>query len=58
MAQVKSYRYAVVDVFTTLEGDAPSTKTLGRGGGIGPDSTVDYHVSLVQIWRERTKDGS
>jgi aspartate racemase len=33
-------------------------KTLGIIGGIGPESTVDYYRSLIQGWRERTKDGS
>jgi hypothetical protein len=33
-------------------------KTLGIVGGIGPESTVDYYRSLIQIWREQTKDGS
>jgi len=33
-------------------------KTLGIVGGIGPESTVDYYRSLIQMWRERTKDGS
>jgi aspartate racemase len=33
-------------------------KTLGIVGGIGPESTVDYYCSLIQMWREQTKDGS
>ena len=33
-------------------------KTLGIVGGIGPDSTVDYYRSLIQMWREQTQDGS
>ena len=33
-------------------------KTLGIVGGIGPESTVDYYRSLVQMWREQTKDES
>lgn len=33
-------------------------KTLGIVGGIGPESTVDYYRSLIQKWREQTKDGS
>ena len=36
----------------------PPMKTLGIVGGIGPESTVDYYCSLVQKWREQTKDGS
>ncbi len=36
----------------------PPMKTLGIVGGIGPDSTVDYYRSLIQMWREQTKDGS
>jgi aspartate racemase len=36
----------------------PPMKTLGIIGGIGPESTVDYYRSLIQGWRERTKDGS
>jgi aspartate racemase len=33
-------------------------KTLGIVGGIGSESTVDYYRSLIQMWREQTKDGS
>lgn len=33
-------------------------KTLGIVGGIGPESTVDYYRSLIQKWREQTRDGS
>lgn len=33
-------------------------KTLGIVGGIGPESTVDYYRSLIQMWREQIKDGS
>jgi aspartate racemase len=33
-------------------------KTLGIVGGIGPESTIDYYRSLIQIWREETKDGT
>lgn len=33
-------------------------KTLGIVGGIGPESTVSYYRSLIQMWREQTKDGS
>ena len=33
-------------------------KTLGIVGGIGPESTVDYYRSLIQMWREQTKNGS
>ena len=33
-------------------------KTLGIVGGIGPESTIDYYRSLIQMWREQTKDGS
>ncbi len=33
-------------------------KTLGIVGGIGPESTVDYYRSLIQLWRDQTKDGS
>jgi aspartate racemase len=33
-------------------------KTLGIVGGIGPESTVDYYRSLIQMWRERRQDGS
>src|SRR5258708_14280568 len=33
-------------------------KTLGVVGGIGPESTVDYYRSLIQMWREQAKDGS
>jgi aspartate racemase len=33
-------------------------KTLGVVGGIGPDSTVDYYLSLMKMWREETADGT
>jgi aspartate racemase len=33
-------------------------KTLGIVGGIGPESSVDYYRSIIQMWREQTKDGS
>jgi aspartate racemase len=33
-------------------------KTLGIVGGIGPESTVDYYRTFIQMWREQTKDGS
>ena len=33
-------------------------KTRGIVGGIGPESTVDYYLSLIQMWRDQTKDGS
>jgi len=33
-------------------------KTLGIVGGIGPESTIDYYRSLVQAWREATRDDS
>ena len=33
-------------------------KSLGIVGGIGPESTIDYYRSLIQMWREQTKDGS
>ena len=33
-------------------------KTLGIVGGIGPESTVDYYRSLIQMWREKTQDES
>jgi aspartate racemase len=33
-------------------------KTLGIVGGIGPESTVSYYRSLIQMWREQTNDGS
>jgi aspartate/glutamate racemase len=33
-------------------------KTLGIVARIGPDSTVDYYFSLVEIWHEQTKDGT
>jgi aspartate racemase len=33
-------------------------KTLGIVGGIGPESTVDYYRSLIQMWREETRDES
>ena len=33
-------------------------KTLGIVGGIGPESTIDYYRSIIQMWRDETKDGS
>jgi aspartate racemase len=33
-------------------------RTLGIVGGIGPESTVDYYRSLIQMWREETRDDS
>ena len=33
-------------------------KTLGIVGGIGPESTIDYYRSLIQMWREKTQDES
>jgi aspartate racemase len=33
-------------------------KTLGIVGGIGPESTVDYYRTLIQLWREETQDDS
>ena len=33
-------------------------KTVGIIGGIGPDSTVDYYRSIIDLYRERKKDGS
>jgi aspartate racemase len=38
--------------------EMPRMKTLGIVGGIGPESTIDYYRSLIQMWREQTKDGS
>lgn len=31
-------------------------KTQGIVGGVGPESTVDYYRSPVQIWREEAMD--
>lgn len=33
-------------------------KTAGIIGGTGPESTVDYHRSIIALYRERTRDGS
>lgn len=33
-------------------------KTAGIIGGLGPESTVDYYRSIVNLYRERTRDGS
>ncbi len=32
-------------------------KTLGMIGGIGPESTVDYYLSILQRYKERRPDG-
>ena len=33
-------------------------KTAGVIGGLGPESTVEYYRSIVNLYRERTRDGS
>ena len=33
-------------------------KVLGMIGGLGPESTVDYYGRIIQVYRERTADGS
>src|SRR5437763_1797250 len=33
-------------------------KTLGMIGGLGPESTVDYYVSIVELYRKRKADGT
>jgi aspartate racemase len=33
-------------------------KILGIVGGIGPESTIDYYRTLVEVWRRRTADDS
>jgi aspartate racemase len=33
-------------------------KTLGIIGGLGPESTIDYYVKIIALYRERTGDGS
>jgi aspartate racemase len=33
-------------------------KTLGIIGGLGPESTIDYYVKIIALFRERTGDGS
>ncbi len=33
-------------------------KILGIVGGIGPESTVDYYRTLIEMWREETQDES
>jgi len=32
-------------------------KTLGIIGGIGPESTVDYYQSIIQVFRTRKPEG-
>jgi len=33
-------------------------KRLGIVGGLGPESTVDYYRSIIEVYRERNPDGS
>lgn len=33
-------------------------KTVGIIGGIGPDSTIEYYRSIIDLYQERKKDGS
>lgn len=33
-------------------------KTLGIIGGLGPESTIDYYVRIIALYRERRRDGS
>ncbi|MEO7966464.1 MAG: amino acid racemase [Gemmatimonadaceae bacterium] len=33
-------------------------KTAGIIGGIGPESTINYYRQIVELYRERTQDGS
>ncbi|MEP6602981.1 MAG: amino acid racemase [Spartobacteria bacterium] len=33
-------------------------KTLGLIGGVGPESTIDYYKKIIELYRERTGDGS
>lgn len=33
-------------------------RTLGIVGGLGPDSTVDYYLSIIETFRNRVGDGS
>lgn len=33
-------------------------KILGIIGGVGPESTIDYYRLIIQLYRERTADGS
>jgi len=33
-------------------------KTLGMIGGIGPESTVDYYLSILKLYQEQKPDGS
>jgi len=33
-------------------------KTAGLIGGLGPESTVDYYQSIIELYRERKPDGS
>jgi aspartate racemase len=33
-------------------------RTLGIVGGLGPDSTVDYYLSIIQAYRDRVGDDS
>lgn len=33
-------------------------KTLGIVGGLGPESTIEYYRTIIQLYRERQRDGS
>jgi aspartate racemase len=33
-------------------------KTLGVIGGLGPESTLEYYRTIIELYRERTRDGS
>jgi aspartate racemase len=33
-------------------------RRLGIVGGLGPESTIDYYKSLVEVWRRQRGDGS
>src|SRR5262249_48964927 len=33
-------------------------KVLGIIGGVGPESTIDYYGRIIDLYRERTRDGS
>ena len=33
-------------------------RRLGVVGGLGPESTIDYYKTLVEVWRRERPDGS
>jgi len=40
------------------EMSSKAVKTLGIIGGLGPESTIEYYRNIVELYRERQRDGS